>query len=106
MEASNLPCEDFLLIEPILGPGQGGLYAVIDGHGGVTSAEHITRLLPVEYRKLLDAGVPPGKALVDALAEVEKIIISMSRKDREVRGLATSATAAVRLYEIPKIPSC
>jgi len=104
MEASNLPCEDLLLIEPVLGPGQGGLYAVIDGHGGVTSAEHITHLLPVEYRKLLDAGVPPGKALVDALAEVEKIIISMSRKDHKIYTSGACLIAAALAEHRPQGP--
>jgi len=104
MEASNLPCEDLLLIEPILGPGQGGLYAVIDGHGGVTSAEHISRLLPVEYRKLLDAGVPPGKALVDALAEVEKIVISMSRTDHKIYTSGACLIAAALAEHRPQAP--
>ena len=79
IEASNHPCEDVLMMEPNLGPGKGGLFSIIDGHGGATSAQIIAQILPVEYRKLLDQGVPPGRALVDALAEVERIILKMSK---------------------------
>ena len=79
-------------MEPNLGPGRGGLFGIIDGHGGVTSAQMISQLLPAEYRKLLEAGVPPGKAMVDALAEVERVILNMSRSNHLVHQYPANLT--------------
>jgi len=92
------------MMEPNLGPGRGGLFAIIDGHGGVTSAQMISQVLPVEYRKLLEAGVPPGKALVDALAEVERVILRMSKSDHQIYSSGACLIAAALAENRPLGP--
>mmetsp|Transcript_4614 Transcript_4614/g.8639 ORF Transcript_4614/g.8639 Transcript_4614/m.8639 type:complete len:393 (+) Transcript_4614:92-1270(+) len=81
---SNHPCEDMLVEVADLGDDLGGLFAVIDGHGGTAVAAATQRLLPLEFAQRRRQGAPPGEALPMALEAVEQAVLAQSVTDRKI----------------------
>ncbi|HYF11953.1 MAG TPA: Stp1/IreP family PP2C-type Ser/Thr phosphatase [Actinomycetota bacterium] len=76
--------DSYLLLDP--------LYAVADGMGGHLGGEVASNLALDTIRERFEAG---DRSLVDHVALANRVVFERSQRDRDVRGMGTTLTAAL-----------